>query len=443
MASSPFSLVSEIFCGILTPAMLLFTGLVLSVGCRIWRLCMPRRFFRTLCDIPPASKVTPFRAVTMALAGTLGVGNITGVSAAIAEGGPGAVFWMWIGALLSLAVKYGEVALAVRYRHATPDGYRGGTMYTMRDGYGKARLGGLFALLCVANALVTGNLLQSNAAACVLSPLPRWSCGLLLVLLTLLALRCGIHRLSAVTLRLIPGLCAVYILASLAVIGSHIACLPGIFADIVRCAFSTRAVAGGAVGWTIREAVRFGITRGIFSNEAGCGTSPTSHAAADTKSPHHQGMYGIFEVFCDTIVLCTMTALVLLIAEREYGILSWGGDSMTLLAFGLYGGGFLYGVLALSVVLFAYATILAQIYYGDTAIRYFGERKWARRAFAAGMLGVTMIGAVTDAAVLWRIADVLVCAMTTVNTAFLCGRRREIGEIARTGLAQTEKKPGE
>lgn len=442
MASSPFSFIAEVFCGICTPAMLLCTGLVLSVGCRIWKLCMPRRFFRTLWDIPPESRVTPFRAVTMALAGTLGVGNITGVSAAIVQGGPGAVFWMWIGALLSLAVKYGEVVLAVKYRHPTTDGYRGGTMFTLRDGYGKTRLGGLFALFCIANALVTGNLLQSNAAAAVLAPLPRWSCGLILVFLTLLALRCGIHRLSEVTLRLIPGLCAVYIIASLAVIGSHVTYLPEILAEIVSCAFSTKAVVGGTVGWTIREAVRFGITRGIFSNEAGCGTSPTSHAAADTKSPHHQGMYGIFEVFCDTIVLCTMTALVLLIAEREYGILSWGGDNMTLLAFGLYGGKFLYGVLALSVVLFAYATILAQLYYGDTAIRYFGEHKWARRSFVAGMLCVTMVGAVADASVLWRIADVLVCVMTTVNTAFLFGRRREIGESARMGMLEVDEKAG-
>lgn len=442
MESSPFSAFLSFFCGILTPAMLLFSGIMLAIGIRLWKLCAPRRFFRTLCDIPPGSKVTPFRAVTMALAGTLGVGNITGVSAAIVEGGPGAVFWMWIGAVLSLSVKYGEVALAVRYRHAAKDGYIGGTMYTMRDGYGKARLGGLFAIFCIANAFVTGNLLQSNAAASVLSPLPRWLCGGILVILILLALCCGIHRLSEITLRLIPALCAVYIIASLAVIGSHIAYLPGIFTDIVRCAFSTKAVAGGAVGWTVREAVRFGVTRGIFSNEAGCGTSPTSHAAADTKSPHHQGLYGIFEVFSDTIVLCTLTALVLLIAEREYGILSWGGDNMTLLSFGLYGGKFLYVVLAVSVVLFAYATILAQLYYGDTAIRYFGARRWARRAFIAAMLCVTMAGAVTDAAVLWRIADGLVCVMTTVNTAFLLGRRREIGEIARTGLAETNEKAG-
>lgn len=443
MVSSPFSLVSEVFCGILTPVMLLSTGLVLSVGCRIWKLCMPSRFFRTLCAIPPESKVTPFRAVTMALAGTLGVGNITGVSAAIAEGGPGAVFWMWIGAFFSLAVKYGEVALSVRYRHITTNGYCGGTMFTLRDGYGKVRLGGLFAIFCVANALITGNLLQSNAVAVVLYPLPRWICGLVLVSVTLLALCCGIHRLSEITLRLIPGLCAVYIIASLTVIGSHVSYLPGIFTEIVSCAFSTKAVAGGAVGWTIREAVRFGITRGIFSNEAGCGTSPTAHATADTKSPHHQGIYGIFEVFCDTIILCTLTALVLLIANREYGILSWGGDNMTLMAYGLYGGKFLYGVLVISVVLFAYGTILAQLYYGTAAIRYFGEHnKWARRIFVVGMLSVTMAGAVTNAAVLWQIADVLVCMMTTVNTAFLFGRRREIEEIARVGIAQTNEKAG-
>lgn len=440
MLRFPFSVITALFCGTLTPALLLSTGLILSLGTRIWRICRPRRFFRTLCDIPPDAKVTPFRAVTMALAGTLGVGNITGVSAAIVQGGPGAVFWMWIGALFSLAVKYGEVALAVRYRHPTKDGYTGGTMYTLRDGCGKARFGGLFSLFCIANALVTGNLLQSNAAANVLSPLPRWICGLILAGLTAAALFGGIARLSALTLRLIPALCAVYMIASLAVIGSHISLLPGIFYDIIRSAFSADAAAGGAFGWTIREAVRYGITRGIFSNEAGCGTSPTAHASADTKSPHHQGVYGIFEVFCDTIVLCTMTALVVLIAEREYGILRWGGDNLTLLSFACYGGKFLYAVLAGSVVLFAYGTITAQLYYGDTAVRYFGERLWARRLFAAGMLLTVVTGAVLSSTILWQIADILVCVMTTVNTVILFRMRREIFQIAKT--AETHKKAG-
>ena len=347
------------FCTVfLTPAMLLLCGAVLSRSIGIRRLLHPIRFFRTLRDIPQESRTTPLKAVTMALAGTLGVGNITGVSAAILQGGVGAVFWMWTGAVFSMAVKYGEVALAVLYRKKEPDGrWAGGMMYVIRDGLGKRlpagaawAAGGIFSLLCLANSLITGNIVQSNAAADALHPLPEWVSGLILVLLTGAALAYGIGKAGDITLRLVPGMTAVFMGLSLWIILGNLELVPSILQEIVSEAFSLRAVSGGITGLGCREilrqlgesgfgrSLRYGITRGIFSNEAGCGTSPCAHASADTRSPFHQGCYGIFEVICDTLVLCTMTALVICIGDRRYGILSLSGDNLTLRAFQAFGG---------------------------------------------------------------------------------------------------------
>ena len=397
--------------------------------------------------------ISQFQSLCTALAATIGTGNIVGVASALVAGGPGAIFWMWVVAFFGMMTNYSENVLGIYYRRRNSRGeWSGGAMYYLKDGLGSykgckqigAVLAVLFSAFCLLASFGIGNMSQVNSIAANMTSafsIPATVTGIVLGIIGALVIVGGLKRIAAVTEKLVPFMALLYILLGLGVVCINFHKIPMVFRSIFYGAFSPSAVTGGAVGSMIIS-LRKGVSRGIFSNEAGCGTSPTSHAAADTKSPHHQGMYGIFEVFCDTIVLCTMTALVLLIAEREYGILSWGGDNMTLLAFGLYGGKLLYGVLAISVVLFAYATILAQLYYGDTAIRYFGEHKWARRSFVAGMLCVTMVGAVADASVLWRIADVLVCVMTTVNTAFLFGRRREIGESARMGMLEADEKAG-
>lgn len=427
--------------GVAVPAMLLGCGLVLSVKIGILKILRPKPFFRKLTDIPKDSKNTPFKAVSTALAGTLGVGNITGVSAAILQGGAGAVFWMWIGAVFSMAIKYGEVALAVRYRKKNLDGtYSGGAMYTIRDGLGKhmgngraIRFGNLFAVLCIINALVTGTVVQANAAADVCMPVPEWVCGVFLAVLVLASAVYGIRRVGDITVKLIPALTVLYIVLSLGVILPNLSLFPSIFMRILREAFTFSSIGGGFTGFTIREAVRFGITRGIFSNEAGCGTSPTAHAAADTKSPHHQGIYGIFEVFCDTILLCSMTAFVILTADMRYGILSAGSPLTTLEAYALFGGMLSYRILAFSVVLFAYSSILAQLYYGITALNYFSASYRVRRGYIALTVLCTFIGAVISPSVMWNTADFVVSLMTCLNIAVLWVMRREISEIARGG----------
>ncbi len=441
----------------LAPAGMLFLcGAILTWRIRLPRLLAPKRFFAALRDIPQEADVTPAKAVSMALAGTLGVGNITGVAAAVCHGGIGAILWMWVGSFFAMAVKYGEVALSVRHRRLDGAGRPfGGMMYVIRDGLARRvssgtawRLGGGFALLCLVNALVTGNLVQSRAAAVVL-PIPAAAVGILLAVAVGLAMVYGVERVGDITLRLVPTMTLVYSGLSLWILLGNLSLLPGILREIVESAFSMRAVGGGAVGlglWHLGEtecgrAMRYGVLRGILSNEAGCGTSPTAHASAVTKSPYHQGMYGIFEVLCDTPLLCSMTALVLCVADKRYGILAQAGDGLTLAAYGAFGGSVVVGIMAGMVVLFAYATILAQLYYGKVAIGYFTKRVWPMRVYCGVALGTVLVGAVMDSGVMWGIADTVIAVMTVMTTGILLLLRREIGETVPGDVRKRKKKP--
>lgn len=426
-------------------------GMLFSCGMGMGRMLSPKRFFNTLRDSPKESKTSPFVGLTMALAGTLGVGNITGVAAAIVSGGAGAVFWMWAGAILSMSIKYGEVSLAVKYRRCHKGEFSGGAMYYISDGLGKRfpghsfrAFGGIFALLCVINSLVTGNIVQANSAADVVPMLPKAVTGGILTVLVGISVLLGIQRIGRITSCLIPVLTGIYMLLAGVIIVANIGEIPSVFGDIFRSAFHFRAAVGGAVGITAKEAIRFGITRGIFSNEAGCGTSPTAHASADTKSPFHQGCFGIFEVIADTLILCTMTALVLLIADRRLGILSAvqgeGGATLTLSAFSSMTGDWAYGVLAVSVILFAYATILAQMYYGFVAMGYISKSRIVKGAYLILSVCCTFLGSVIQADIMWQLADVTVCLMTVINVSVLFLLRREIYETVKNGETFVHKK---
>ncbi len=447
--------VFSVLCGVLTPLLVCVGGFVFSNGIGIHRILSPKKFFSALWDQPKRGGTSPFVGLTMALAGTLGVGNITGVAAAIVSGGPGAVFWMWAGAILSMSIKYGEVALAVKYRRRFGSEYRGGAMYYISDGLGKrfpgkrfAPFGGFFALLCVINSLVTGNIVQSNSASAVVTMVPSAVTGVILAILVGISVFFGIGRIGRITSRLIPLLTGIYMVLSLYVIGANIKEIPSVCGDIFQSAFTFRGVTGGAVGWTAREAIRYGITRGIFSNEAGCGTSPTAHASSDTKSPFHQGCFGIFEVIADTLILCTMTAFVLLIADRRLGILSFvsgeGDAALTIHAFSGLTGGWVYGILAVSVVLFAYATILAQMYYGFVAVGYITKSRLAKGGYLAASVVCTFLGSVMKADIMWSLADTVVCLMTVINIAVLFFLRKEVYKTAKDHFeicAQKTKRP--
>ena len=382
-----------------------------------------------------------------ALAGTLGVGNIAGVSTAITVGGSGAVLWMWIGALVSMSVKYGEVALAVKYRLHTSDGFIGGSMYTMRYGLADklgtrraAFLGGVFALMCVTNSLITGNIVQSNSAAAVFPGKSPYIIGAALAAGLLIVACSGTSGISSFTFAMIPPLSALYIILSLIVILKNSSLLPEIISDIFRGAFYPKAALGGAAGIGVREAMRLGITRGIFSNEAGCGTAPSAHASANVKSPHHQGCFGIFEVIADTLVLCSMTAFVILIFKKRMPDTALDGVPLTLGAFDFLIGHAAGIAVGISVILFALATIIAQLYYGSVAIRYFTKSKAAYAVYVFVAASAAVIGSGMLPQRMWIAADLTVGAMTTVNTAVLIFMHRQISDLAAEGCQINGKK---
>lgn len=415
--------VNNILSGILAPFLLIVCGLVFGFRQRFFYILHPVRFVRTLKDAAAGGGISPVRALTQALAGTLGVGNMAGVATAVSAGGAGAVFWMWVSALCAMSLKYAEVALGVGHRRRDGDGYYGGAMYYIKDTFSRrlpraaAVFGGVFAVLCLINSLMTGNIVQMKAAASVFPSFPPIVLGGIVAAAAFTVNVGRAKRVSAVTFRLIPLLSAFYMALSLWIIFANIKEVPGALAEIFASAFSLKSVGGGIGGYAVTRAVRFGVTRGIFSNEAGLGTSPSAHAAANAKSPHHQGCFGIFEVFADTIVLCSMTALVILLSDGR----AMGYDSIPLVLYSyssLAGEWAGYAVGA-SVILFAFATVICQGAYGEVALKYLGDRAWARRLYLLLCAAACIAGTVIPDGFMWQAADMTVSLMTVLNVTCL------------------------
>jgi len=417
--------------------MLLISALILFPTSGIVKLLKPKTFFRLITDKKSGSSQSPLRALSIALAGTLGVGNITGVASALMSGGPGAVFWMWIGGFVVLAVKYSEVALAVKFRKRQESGFCGGAMYYIRDGLsgrfprGFCRaLSAFFALLCCANSLITGNLVQSNAAASIIPGNHKLQVGIVLTAAVAISIIAGADKIGRITSKIIPPLTGAYMILALFVIVQHRIMIGDIFSEIISSAFSRKAAVGGAVGFSVREALRFGVMRGIFSNEAGCGTSPTAHASADTVSPRHQGCLGVIEVVFDTHILCTLSAFVLIIADRRFGCLPWGtisdSSAVTLDAFGSLGGKAAYVFLIVAIILFAYSTIIAQFYYGCCAVRFLSTKKEPQYIFGVMTAVTVLLGAFLNSPAVWVTADIIIGLMTAVNCGIMILLRREL-----------------
>lgn len=422
------------------PVLLIICGVVLAKETRLMRILSPKRFINTLSDSAEMDGPSPVKSLCTALAGTLGVGNIAGVATAITAGGAGAVMWMWIGAIVSMSVKYGEVALAVKYRRSDRDGYIGGAMYTIKEGLkghiGKMPakfVGGVFAILCLINSYVTGNIVQSNSAAAVFPSVSPALVGICFTVGVVAVTLFGTKKITDFTFALIPPLSAVYIILSLSVIIRNIGYIPQIMLDIINEAFSFRAAVGGGTGLMISSAIRYGVTRGIFSNEAGCGTAPSAHASAATKSPHHQGCFGIFEVIADTLLLCSMTAFVILIGQKKYPSLltSLDGVPLTLKAFEAMLGKAAYYIIGVSVVLFAFATIIAQLYYGKVALSYFTRSKYTEYFYGFSAALCAYIGTRISISSMWLAADLVVGVMTVINVTVLLTMRKEIGEVSK------------
>ena len=364
--------------------------------------------------------MTPFQAVCTALAGTVGTGNIAGVAGAIAIGGPGAVFWMWVSALLGMCTKFTEVTLAVHFRERNRHGdYVGGPMYYIKNGLGKnwRFLAVLYSAFGVLTVFGTGNATQVNTITTAIdtalinfnviseSSTGRLNLilGIVITLLVGMVLLGGIKRIGSVSEKLVPFMALFYIVLALGVVILNIGRVPAVFHDIVYGAFNPSAVTGGVIG-SFFLSMKKGVSRGIFSNEAGLGTGSIAHACADTRKPVKQGFFGIFEVFVDTIVICTLTALVILCSGVPVGYGEAAGAELTISGFTSVYGGWVSIFTAVAMCCFAFSTIIGWGLYGTRCIEFlFGTR--ANKPFMILYALVAIVGATMNLGLMWNIAE--------------------------------------
>ncbi|MBR1895743.1 MAG: sodium:alanine symporter family protein [Pyramidobacter sp.] len=391
-----------------------------------------------------AGNIRPYQALSGALSSCIGIGNIGGVSSAIAIGGPGAVFWMWVSALFGMATKFAEIALAMEYREQDAQGnYRGGVMYILSRGMknkplGKL-LGGAFAAFCAMVALVSCNAVQSNSIAESLRvTFPGvqpavW--GAVLVLVVGLVIFGGIKKIAAATTFLTPLMAGIYLILGTVIIVFNFRQVPEAFRLIFVSAFRGDAAVGGIAGATMLHAMRMGVARGIFSNEAGCGSSPLIHVTAKVDVPTRQALYGVVEVFVDTIVVCTFTALIVLTS----GIWNSGetGVALSNLAWKGALGGFGDAVLTVSLILFGISTILGWAWYGETAAEFlFGVK--AIVPYRLLHLSFTFLGSVTAVSVVWNAADFCNGLMVLPNLLSLWLFAPQISAVTKAFFARSE-----
>lgn len=364
--------------------------------------------------------LTPFQAVCTALAATVGTGNVAGVAGAIAIGGPGAIFWMWISALLGMCTKFAEVTLAVHFRETNSEGdLVGGPMYYIKNGLGKQWrwLAYLFSAFGVLTVFGTGNATQVNTITTAIdtalynfniisedaAPTLNLILGIVLAALIALILLGGIKRIGQVTEKLVPFMAVLYVVLALGVVVINFRNLPAVFGAIFRGAFDPASVTGGVVG-SMFIGVKKGVSRGIFSNEAGLGTGSIAHACADTRKPVKQGFFGVFEVFVDTIIICTLTALVILCSGVPVGYGAAAGAELTISGFTSTYGGWISIFTAVAMCCFAFSTIIGWGLYGTRCIEFlFGSR--VNKPFMLVYSLVAIVGATMNLGLLWSIAE--------------------------------------
>ena len=426
------------FLGVLVPISLFSVGIYYSIKLKFFWVFHPLKILSSMLKRDKNNGISPFRAVTMALAGTLGVGNIVGVAGAIALGGFGAIFWMWVSALVAMVLKYAEILLSISHRRLQGQYFYGGAFYYIRDffaGIGTDRLGSVlavfFALSMIIDSLTTGNAVQINAAASSASSvfgIPPLFMGISFALITFFVAVTGADGVSRLTEWLIPILSLGYIVISVWVILINTDKVPSALSAIFSSAFDFDSAVGGAFGFLTSRALRFGTMRGLLSNEAGCGTAPTAHAAADAKSPAEQGFWGIFEVFVDTLLLCTLTALVIIINYDSVYHLSHNGILMAISAYSVSLGRFAEYFLSVSVAIFGLATIICRAHYGSETVRCLFGRKKRLPIFLFLVLycSATVLGSVVSPDSSLSAADLSIGIMTLINVFVLFLYNKEV-----------------
>jgi len=404
--------------------LILGVGLFLSLGLKLKPIFKLGAGFRLMWKGRRASgaesdgDIPPFQALMTALSATVGTGNIAGVATAVFLGGPGALFWMWLTALVGMGTKYSEAVLAVRFREVDERGsYVGGPMYYIRNGLGKkwAWLGVLFAVFAAIAGFGIGNTVQANSVADVMDAtfgLPHWVTGVILMVLVGMVLIGGIRRIGQVASALVPLMAISYLIAGLIVLALNAAEIPAAFALIIKHAFSPIAAEGGFAGAAVWAAIRFGVARGVFSNEAGLGSAPIAHAAAQTRNPINQGMVAMLGTFIDTIIICTITGLVIITS----GVWTSGesGAALTSMAFSAALPGVGDYVVAIALAIFAFTTILGWSFYGERSVEFLFGVKAIVPYRVAWILAIP-VGATVNLGMIWLVADTLNAMMALPN----------------------------
>lgn len=397
--------------------------------------------------------MSPFQAVCTALAGTVGTGNIAGVAGAIALGGPGAIFWMWCSAFLGMCTKFSEVTLAIHFREKNANGeYVGGPMYYIKNGLSKKWhfLAVLYALFGVLTVFGTGNATQVNTiVSSIHSALHNLHItdgtvderanlifGIFIAALVAMVLLGGIQRIGQVSEKLVPFMAVLYVILAIGVVILHINRVPAVFAMIFKSAFTPQAATGGIIG-SMFLSMKKGVSRGIFSNEAGLGTGSIAHACADTNNAVHQGMFGIFEVFMDTIVICTLTGLVILLGAPNIVYGQAAGAELTISGFTATYGGWVSIFTAVAMCCFAFSTIIGWGLYGSRCIEFLGGEKLVR-PFLVAYSFVSIIGATINLGLLWDIADTFNGLMAIPNLIALLILSGQVKKLA-IDVDQAEK----
>lgn len=397
--------------------------------------------------------MSPFQAVCTALAGTVGTGNIAGVAGAIALGGPGAIFWMWCSAFLGMCTKFSEVTLAIHFREKNANGeYVGGPMYYIKNGLSKKWhfLAVLYALFGVLTVFGTGNATQVNTiVSSIHSALHNLHIidgtvderanlifGIFIAAFVAMVLLGGIQRIGQVSEKLVPFMAALYVILAIGVVILHISRVPAVFAMIFKSAFTPQAATGGIIG-SMFLSMKKGVSRGIFSNEAGLGTGSIAHACADTNNAVHQGMFGIFEVFMDTIVICTLTGLVILLGAPNIVYGQAAGAELTISGFTATYGGWVSIFTAVAMCCFAFSTIIGWGLYGSRCIEFLGGEKLVR-PFLVAYSFVSIIGATINLGLLWDIADTFNGLMAIPNLIALLVLSGQVKKLA-IDVDQAEK----
>lgn len=380
-----------------------------------------------------SSGVSPFQAVATALAGTIGTGSIAGIATAIVAGGPGAVFWMWISALLGMVTKYSEILLSINYREKNKQGrWVGGPMYYIKNGLKLKWLAVLFAIFAMAACLGTGNATQSNSIAVALKStvgIKPWITGVVLTVISAFVILGGMKRIASVNEKLVPVMATFYVICSFVALIINAKHIPMAFELIFKEAFNFKAAAGGVGGYGIMLAMHYGFSRGVFSNEAGLGSAPIAHAASSTTSPVKQGLWGMFEVFFTTIIICTISALILLTTGLwESG--TYQGAALSIASFNKIMPGVGGVVVTLSTVFFALSTILGWAYYGEVCVEFLTKNsKIAVNIYRVIYVLFVFVGAVSNLELIWSISETmngLMAIPNLIGVLGLCGMVKKL-----------------